>query len=276
MSAAAFELKRNSIIASQIAAAVKSGRVVHAYAFIGGSPEDRNSLALWLASYMLCKDPGDGPCGSCISCQKIAHGNHEDVIFVRKPEDRESIVRTQILELIDRLSFKPFGSRYVAVIEDAQLMNAASQNKLLKTLEEPVSDAVMILLADSSEGLLPTVLSRCSCFYLQDADAQYSAAAGSIADQFIGLVISDAPFYRKKAALAPILEDKDDARAKAAEFLDALEQKLEQKLTKEQGIMDAAACSKLINTVKQAETSRKYIKQLHSAAYTLKQFCLRV
>ena len=160
--------------------------------------------------------------------------------------------------------------------EEAQLMNAASQNKLLKTLEEPVSDAVMILLADSSEGLLPTVLSRCSCFYLQDADAQYSADAGSIADQFIGLVISDASFYRKKAALAPILEDKDDARAKAAEFLDALEHKLEQKLTKEQGIMDAAACSKLINTVKQAEISRKYIKQLHSAAYTLKQFCLRV
>ena len=275
MSVSAFE-QSNSIIAGQISTAIKTGRLVHAYAFIGGSAKDRSDLAMWLASYLLCKDPKDGPCGECVACHKIAHGNHEDLIIVRKPEDRESIVKNQILELIDRISFKPFGSRYVAVIEDAQLMNAASQNKLLKTLEEPVSDVVMILLAESSEGLLPTVMSRCSSYYLQDSKAEYGQEAADISDRFIRLAAEGAPFYKKKAALDPILQDKEDARGKALEFLDALEDKLELMLTEDKGTMDPSLSERLINTVKQAETSRRYLKQLHSAAYTLKQFCLRV
>ena len=270
MSASAFELNKNRSIASQLAVSVKSGRVVHAFAFIGGSAQDRSQIGMWLAGYLLCDDPKDGPCGECLACRKIEHGNHEDLIYLSKPKDKETIVKDQILELIDRISFKPFGRRYVVIIEDAQLMNAASQNKLLKTLEEPVSDAVMILLTETAEGLLPTVLSRCACYYLEPAGSSVTEEDARMAEEFVRLIISGAPFYKKKAAITDILADKDNARSRALAFLDALEDTLRDRL------VQGDVSDRLINAVKQAETSRKYIRQLHSAAYTLKQMCLRV
>ncbi len=275
MSGSAFDLNKNQVIAQQLSVSVKSGKVVHAYAFIGGSAEDRAQLGKWLAGYLLCEDPEDGPCGDCLACRKIEHGNHEDLIYLRRQKDRESIVKDQVLDLIDRISFKPFGSRYVAVIEDAQLLNSASQNKLLKTLEEPVSEAVMILLSESAEALLPTVLSRCSCFYLQGAELQATEEDAALAKRFVQLIKSAAPFYRKKAVISEIIADKENARSRTLAFLDALEEELRLQLLS--GADREQQDEKiLINAIKQAETSRKYIKQLHSAAYTLKQLCLRV
>ncbi len=271
------DLNKNTRIAEQLAARIESGSNVHAYAFTGGSPEDRMQLGSWLAQYLLCSEPDMGPCGECLACRKFLHGNHEDLLLVRKNADRESIVKDQILELIDRLSFKPFGSRYVVIIEDAQLMNAASQNKLLKTLEEPVSETVMILLSERMEGLLPTVLSRCCVFCLQEQDAVEESADAKAAARFAGLIASGAPFYRKKQLISDILSDKESSRARADAFLAALEEELLKGLKSalRSGVTDDGK-KRMQSAVEHVETGRRYIKQLHSVAYTLKQLCLRV
>jgi len=250
--------------------------VVHAFALAGGSGEERLELGKWLAGLLLCEAPDDGPCGECLSCRKYVHGNHEDFIHIKKADDKGSIVKDQILQLIDRLSFKPFGQKYVVLIEDAQLMNAASQNKLLKTLEEPVSDTVMILLSESSEGLLPTVLSRCCVFYLQDAEEGAVSAEKARAEEFLGLIIKEAPFYRKKAAVADIIADKENSRARAEAFLGDLEEVLIAKLKDQDDTLDELKAKRISEAIKHAETSRKYIKQLHSVGYSLKQMCLKV
>ena len=266
------DLNNNRSIAGQLSDAVSKGSVVHAYAFAGGSREDREELGNWLARYLLCQDPDGGPCMQCLACTKALHGNHEDLIYIRKPEDRESIVKDQILALIDRLSYKPYGRRYVAVIEDAHLMNAAAQNKLLKTLEEPVSEAVMILLAEREEALLPTVLSRCCVFRLEEP-RKAPGAEDEAAEKLAGLIKSGAAFYRKKAAVADITADKENGRKRAEELLGSLEEKLMELLKDESLSPDEKG--RVAGAVHQAETSLKYIKQLHSVAYTLKQFCLR-
>ena len=267
------DLNKNSRIAEQLAARIESGSNVHAYAFTGGSAQDRLQLGNWLAQYLLCEAPDGGPCGECLACRKFLHGNHEDLLRVLKQADRETI-----LELIDRLSFKPFGARYVVIIEDAQLMNAASQNKLLKTLEEPVSETVMILLSERMEGLLPTVLSRCCVFCLQDADSADDGEASRAAGQFADLIAGGAAFYRKKQVIADIAADKENSRIRADAFLAALEEEILRRLK------DAASGSAISDDAKKrmlgaaghVETARRYIKQLHSVGYTLKQLCLRV
>lgn len=268
------DLKSNIRVARQLSDSVKRGSVVHAYAFIGGSSTDRSEIGNWMAKYLLCEDPDDGPCMKCLQCRKAEHGNHEDLLHIGKPDDRESIVKDQILELTDRISYKPFGKRYVVIIEDAQLMNAAAQNKLLKTLEEPVSEAVMILLSENEEALLPTVLSRCCVFRLEEpegADSPDSEAAKA----FAALIRSKAPFYKKKALLADILADKENSRERGLLFIDKLMDCLMGCL-KDGTALSAEEIHLMENAVHSAQQSRKYLKQVHSVVYTLKQMCLRV
>jgi len=266
----------NSKIKNQIRTSLSRGKLVHAYAFTGGTAQERSEIGMWLCRTLFCEGE-EKPCGDCLPCRKFLHGNHEDFILVKKPADRESIVKDQILELTDRLMLKPFGSRYAVLIEDAQLMNAAAQNKLLKTLEEPASEAVIVLLSDRREALLPTVLSRCVCFSLTHEAYEFreEAAAGKLA----GLIMSGAEFYKKKAVLEDIIRDKDDSRARAEDLLNALETRLMALLKEEKtrsGETSAEAVSRLQKAVKAVLEARKYIRQLHSVAYTLKQLCLRV
>ena len=268
--------EQNSKIKNQIRASLSRGKLVHAYAFTGGTADERTELGMWLCQTLFC-EAEEKPCGECLPCRKFLHGNHEDFIVVRKPQDRESIVKDQILELTDRLMLKPFGDRYAVLIDDAQLMNAAAQNKLLKTLEEPASEAVIVLLADRREALLPTVQSRCVCFSLSQETSSFreEAAAG----RFAGLIMSGAEFYKKKAVLEDIIRDRDSARERAEDFLNALEARLMALLKEEKtqgGEMSAVTVSRLSEAVQAVLEARKYIRQLHSVAYTLKQLCLRV
>ena len=256
-------LKSNNKIAEQIKKMQNSGRMGHAFLFVGGSRESREEIGLWLASEVLCKTD--------IDRQKFEHGNHEDLISVEKPDDRETIVVSVIEEMTEKLRFKPFGSCYAVIIKDAHLMRQEAQNKLLKTLEEPVTEAVIILLAERLDAILPTVQSRCNAYILEDVASDAGDAAKATAEVFLRQVRMGAPYYRKKAVLADIINDKDNGREKALEFLDVFEEKLEMELLG--GAEDTEVLSRAL---KQAETGRKYLKQVHSVAYTLKQFCLRV
>ena len=257
MSVKASDLKNNIYIAKQLTLTVESGKVVHAFAFIGGSAADRAEIGNWLAQYLLCASPEGGPCGSCLSCRKFEHSNHEDFIKIEKQDGRESIVKDQILELIDKLAFKP-----------------VSQNKLLKTLEEPVSEAVMILLSETADGLLPTVLSRCSCYYLESPKAEDGGKDSEAAKSFAKLIKTGAPFYKKKAEIYDIVSDKENGRSRALAFLDVLEDELRTEAVANAGA--AENTDRQTNAIRQAELCRKYLKQLHSVAYTMKQMCLRV
>jgi len=104
--------------------------------------------------------PGDA-CGTCAVCTRIARGVHPDVLVV-EPGDSGAIKIDQVREIIDRAAYRPFeGRRRVVIIDEADALVAAAQNALLKTLEEPPSSSVFMLVTSRPDVLLPTVRSRC-------------------------------------------------------------------------------------------------------------------
>src|SRR5699024_1147781 len=106
-----------------------------------------------------CKEEESEPCNKCTSCNKFNSGNNPDFFLIEPEKDLINVKKIE--GLIDEMATIPFESkRKVFIINDAHKMNQASQNKLLKTLEEPPAFAHMILISSSPSSLLSTILSR--------------------------------------------------------------------------------------------------------------------
>jgi DNA polymerase-3 subunit delta' len=142
--------------------ALLNGRVHHAYLFLGPDGVGKRTLAIALAQAIHCSEDSGDCCGHCVSCTSIIHGNHPDVRLMGPLPGKKEIAIQQIRELERELRFRSFGGkRKIAIVDPATLMNTAAQNALLKTLEEPPANSLIILVAPSAGGLLPTVRSRC-------------------------------------------------------------------------------------------------------------------
>lgn len=138
--------------------AQESGRLAHAYLFEGPEGIGKRLVALALARSLFCVNRNG--CGECPACRKVDHQNHPDLHILEA--DGNTIKIEQIRMLQKDLSFRPMeGDRKICVIEAAEKMNASSGNALLKTLEEPSGNALLILLTSSPEAVLPTIRSRC-------------------------------------------------------------------------------------------------------------------
>ena len=151
-----------------------SSRIVHAYLFTGPAGTGKSTLADICAKALLCRAEKGKPCGLCPSCQQFESGNHPDFIRIEQKKTKQSIAIDQIRnELIARLGVKPYeGGRHVAVIYQADKMQPAAQNALLKTLETPPGDDVIILVTSKMTALLPTIISRCRVVRFHNLEEQ--------------------------------------------------------------------------------------------------------
>jgi DNA polymerase-3 subunit delta' len=138
----------------------RNGRPAHAYLFTGQEGIGKKQVALLFARMLNCPDPDRDPEGKCSACRRITSGNHPDVIL---EEPEKNIIRIdRIRSLRNFFKYAPVEGRFrVAVLNDAHTMNSAAQNALLKTLEEPPSGRILILVTANPFLLLPTVRSRC-------------------------------------------------------------------------------------------------------------------
>src|SRR5436189_3833496 len=127
-------------------------------------------VALSAAQALNCQNPrewktgdaaGRDACGVCAACTRIVRGVHPDVLIV-EPGDTGNIRIEQVRDIVARAAYRPFeGARRVVIIDDADALMPAAQNALLKTLEEPPSASIFLLVTSRPDSLLPTVLSRC-------------------------------------------------------------------------------------------------------------------
>jgi len=128
----------------------------------GSEGAAKRATAIAVAQSLNCTKLQDGDaCGKCVACTKIARAVHPDVLIV-EPGDSGTIKVDQVREIVDRAGYRPFeGKRRVVIVDQADAMVGAAQNALLKTLEEPPSSSVFLLLTSRPDMLLPTVRSRC-------------------------------------------------------------------------------------------------------------------
>ncbi len=147
------------------------GALPHAILLAGAAGLGKRALAARLAQAVLCQQPDDGaPCGGCRACQLLAAGTHPDLHPLNLELNtqgnlRQEIVVAQVREMSQQLSMtSQLGGRQIAVIDPADRLNRAAANALLKTLEEPARDTIMVLVADEIWRLPATVRSRCQIF----------------------------------------------------------------------------------------------------------------
>jgi DNA polymerase-3 subunit delta' len=148
--------------------AVRHSRIAHSYLFFGPEGVGKKLVAIEFAKVLNCiktleeELESEGEPFSCNSCKKIDKGMHPDVFLVEYKGVKDIKVDQIREEVEERLFLKPFEGRFkVAIIDEAERMNPNAQNAFLKTLEEPPSDSIIILIASQPELLLPTIRSRC-------------------------------------------------------------------------------------------------------------------
>lgn len=144
-------------------AAVANDRLAHALLFAGPDGVGKRSMAMALAAWLQCeiRGPTDA-CGECAACRQIAASSHPDVQVVTVPTGKKEIGVDRMRDIKRFMQMQPLlGTIKVAIIDDAPLLTVAAQNALLKTLEEPPSRSLLILVANNPDALLPTVRSRC-------------------------------------------------------------------------------------------------------------------
>lgn len=147
---------------------IATGKVAHAYLFSGIEGCGKRKTALAFIQAVFCGK--EEACGVCPSCRKLASGQHPD-LHILEP-DGAFIKIDQVRELQKELSYRPFEApKKACIIDGAEKLNASSGNALLKTLEEPPGNALMILIAPERSAVLQTILSRCQALAFQPLPA---------------------------------------------------------------------------------------------------------
>jgi DNA polymerase-3 subunit delta' len=149
---------------------LERGRLAHAYLFSGNNLDELEAVARTVAKTLNCQNPPRKTtkglpldcCDNCSSCRRIDSANHPDVFWLR-PESKSRIISIeQVRDLLQTVNLKPTEAEFkVGVLVAADRLRVEAANAFLKTLEEPPSKSILILLTTEPQQILETILSRC-------------------------------------------------------------------------------------------------------------------
>ncbi len=175
-------------VVEQFRRALQRGRLASTFLFVGPEGIGKRTFAIKLAQSLSCQTRSEeslDPCGTCPSCQQVLAGTHPDIEVVAKPPEKSFIPLDLFIGdrehrmregLCHRIALKPFmGGRRIAVIDDADYLNAEGANCLLKTLEEPPPRSVLILIGTTPAKQLPTIRSRSQVIRFRPLSAEQVA-----------------------------------------------------------------------------------------------------
>ncbi len=150
----------NKLILNIINKSVKNKNFSHSYIISGDYGLGKKTIANYFAKSILCSHTP--PCGVCQSCSSIDNKNNSDIIYVA-PTTKKSLGVNDIRnEVIQKLHLKPYEHDYkIFIIDKCETMTIQAQNSLLKSIEEPPSYAIFLLLTENINNFLSTIVSRC-------------------------------------------------------------------------------------------------------------------
>jgi DNA polymerase-3 subunit delta' len=196
-----------SPLEAQLSAQLLGGDTVHAWLLLGPPGSGKRAVALATAAALNCEVEPRRGCGQCSSCVRILRARHPDVhhVLPEGPLIPVDLIRDTV---IPEASRSPFEAHYkIFIIEEAERMNEAAQNSLLKTLEEPQPGTIFFLISDQEDDLLDTIRSRCRILRLEP-----------VSEDRIVELLQDAGASEGEARLAARLSEGDIGRARALAF----------------------------------------------------------
>ena len=260
----------NRILVQRLERVVRDDRVSHAYILEGDHRIDKRAFTESFVKGILCPKHLGENCGECSICDKVDHGNCEDLFYVAA--DGNSIKDASILEVQDRLKTMPFGSRNVVIVEDADTMPQRAQNRLLKTLEEPPGNSVIFVLSENIENLVQTIQSRCVKYRLNYFGSSGTDSMLEEASEVVRLLQERAPFYVLKERCDKITRNREDTEA----FLDSLQVVYRNLLLQRDGDISFLKDDEIAAGIHETETARKQIRQGVSPSYAIKNLMLKI
>ena len=142
--------------------AIQLGKVSHAYIFHGETGSGKKLLADTFAMTLQCEKKDINPCAVCSSCKKALTDNHPDIIHITHEKPNSIGIEDIRTQLIEDVMIKPYCSSYkIYIVDEAEKLTLQAQNALLKTIEEPPAYAIILLLTNNLDAMLPTITSRC-------------------------------------------------------------------------------------------------------------------
>jgi len=243
-------------------------RLAQALLFVGPELSSMRDCALELSQYLFCAKTEAKPCKGCLACRKIANGSHPDLRTIET--EKQEIKIEPVREAQKWLLSAPYeASRKVVVIVEADLLNRAASNALLKTLEEPLPHALIILIAHSTENLLPTVRSRVASIRFPESLESFSISKEEPPSWMDDLE----RFLEKPSSRAPSdIFDLTEAIAKERTQLPWFFQTVEKKLRDELLSGQAERLEKLFDLAMQGE--RDLLRRYGNIALLLDHFLL--
>ena len=186
---------------------LKHEGLFHAYILSGGNAAQRRALADYIAAAAVCSAGGKEPCNACANCRKAGAHIHPDILRITRQEGKREIYVNQMREIkADTAVLPNEAARKVYIIEEADTMNSAAQNAMLKVLEEPPAYAVFLLLAENPRMLLGTVRSRCVELSLAPQEEKGEDASYAAGEEDARLFLQAASSGDKMALLSFLFE----------------------------------------------------------------------
>ena len=199
--------------------------------FSGQKGIGKKRLVDFFVQALLCDKNDGAPCGQCRNCVLFARNNHTDVYRVIKDPDEKNIGIEKMREMRERMYLTPsISRRNIAVIYDAHSLSADAQNSILKILEEPPKSSVIILAADFTDSLLPTLRSRLLNIRLNNIsdermikclESEYPDMSKEFIRSAVNLAFGKIETARDLIADKTLLESAEKEYAKALQFLNS-------------------------------------------------------
>lgn len=239
----------NDQVRSYFKHAIDSGKVSHCYVISGEKGIGKKMLAKSFAQALLCESESEKPCMKCRSCVQFMSKNHPDVIY--PTHEKPSVIGVDDVRkgIVEHIQIRPYSSKYkIYIVDEAEKLSVQAQNALLKTIEEPPSYGILILLTTNAAGFLDTIRSRSIMLNMrplsQDEFDDYLTKAGIEKEKIPSLV----RFAQGNVGKAIKLAQADDFASMVTQIMDLLK------------TADSLSFDSLLNGIERLESYKLDIK----------------